>query len=81
MKKSLMKKQNWITVVIGILVMYLGFALASRITTNYDGVYAFITVSTILAGLVIVVLGLAMHFESAKESDDDAPVVEKTPEQ
>jgi uncharacterized membrane protein len=80
MKKSLMKKQNWIVVVIGIVVMYLGYALASRITTNYDGVFAFITVATILAGLVIVVLGLALHFETEKESADDAPVAANSSE-
>lgn len=71
MKKSLMKRQNWLMVVSGILLMYLGFFLASFITTNYDGGYAFLTVLSILAGLVVVVLGLSMHFENAKESADD----------
>lgn len=67
MKKSLMKKQNWVLVIIGVLVMYTGFFMASFITTNYDGLLAFMTVLTILAGLSTVIAGLALGFEGKNE--------------
>lgn len=67
MKKSLMQKMNWIMVISGVLVTYFGFFLMSFITTNYDGVFAFITVLITVAGLVTVALGLAISFKSQSE--------------
>ena len=68
MKKSLMKKQNWILVIIGVLVTYFGFFLFSFITTNYDGLYAFFTGLVTVSGLITVIVGLAVGFEGKEES-------------
>jgi prepilin signal peptidase PulO-like enzyme (type II secretory pathway) len=67
MKKSMMTKFNWIFVILGVCVTYLGFFLISFITTNYDGFYAFISVLTTVIGLVLVVIGLSVNFEETKE--------------
>ncbi len=67
MKKSLMKKQNWILVILGVLVAYFGFFLISFITLNYDGMYAFISILITVLGLITVVLGLSMGFEEKKQ--------------
>jgi prepilin signal peptidase PulO-like enzyme (type II secretory pathway) len=67
MKKSIMTKFNWIFVILGVFVTYLGFFLISFITTNYDGFYAFISVLTTVIGLVLVVIGLSVNFEETKE--------------
>ncbi|MEJ5284898.1 MAG: hypothetical protein ACP5Q5_09210 [Brevinematia bacterium] len=63
MDKSLMNKLNWIFVVSGILITYIGFYLTYFITTNYDGLYAFISVLTIVSGLILVILGLSINFK------------------
>lgn len=70
MKKSLMKRQNWMLAIGGVLLTYLGFFLASFITTNYDGLYAFFTMTVLVSGLVVVILGLAIRFESAGDSKE-----------
>jgi uncharacterized membrane protein HdeD (DUF308 family) len=67
MKKSLMKKQNWILVILGVLITYFGFFLFSFITTNYDGVYAFLCGIVTFAGVITVAAGLAIGFESKNE--------------
>lgn len=66
--KTLMKWQNWVIVVAGVLSTYIGFAMISRITTNYDGAYAFISVGVTVVGLLTVVLGLALGFEPRSEA-------------
>ena len=63
MKKSLMKKQNWILVIAGVLITYFGFFLISFITTNYDGIFAFISILVTVIGIITVVLGLSVSFE------------------
>lgn len=67
MKKNLMKKQNWIILGAGILTTYLGFGLMIPITRNYDGLYAFFSILTTVLGLVIVVLGLSIGFETKED--------------
>ncbi len=67
MKKSLMKKQNWILVISGVLIMYFGFFLISFITTNYDGVFAFISILVTVLGIITVVLGLSIGFEEKNQ--------------
>ncbi len=67
MKKSLMRIQNWILVVAGILLTYFGFFLISFITTNYDGSMAFFSISVVIIGLTTVIAGLAIRFEGNKE--------------
>ncbi len=66
MNKSLMNKLNWLFVISGIIVTYIGFYLTSFITTNYDGLYAFISVFTIVSGLILVILGLSINFGQKK---------------
>lgn len=63
MKKSMMKKQNWMLVIAGVVITYLGFFLISFITTNYDGIFAFISILVTVFGIVTVVLGLSIGFE------------------
>lgn len=70
MKKSVMKRMNWILVIAGILITYLGFFLISFITTNYDGVYAFISILTTVGGLAVVVLGLAVNFDKKEDVEE-----------
>lgn len=67
MKKSVMKKENWILVIIGVLVTYFGFFLFSFVTTNYDGIYAFICGIVTVSGLITVAAGLAVGFEKDSE--------------
>lgn len=67
MKKSLMKKENWILVIIGVLVTYFGFFLFSFVTTNYDGIYAFVCGIVTVSGLITVTAGLAVGFEKDSE--------------
>ncbi|MGC8764441.1 MAG: hypothetical protein ACP5QT_00940 [Brevinematia bacterium] len=62
MNKTLMGKWNWILVISGVLVTYFGFFLTYFITTNYDGLYAFFSVLTIVSGLTLVILGLSINF-------------------
>jgi uncharacterized membrane protein HdeD (DUF308 family) len=69
MKKSLMKKLNWLFVIIGILLTYFGFFLISFITTNYDGTYAFFSISVVILGLAVVIAGLAIRFEGDREKE------------
>jgi len=69
MKKSIMKKQNWIILGVGILLTYFGFFLVSFVTTNYDGTYAFVSLITIILGLVVVGLSLSLDFADPKETD------------
>lgn len=69
MKKSLMTKKNWILVICGILITYLGFFLISFITTNYDGFYAFLSIVVTVLGLATVVIGLSYGFEGNKETE------------
>jgi len=64
MKKSLMHKNNWLLVIGGILITYLGFVLIAPITTNYDGFYAFVAISVTIIGLIIVIVGLSVDFYS-----------------
>lgn len=71
MKKSLMKKQNWILVILGVLVTYFGFFLFSFITTNYDGVYAFVCGIVTVSGLITVGVGLAVGFEKENEGGSE----------
>ncbi len=66
MNKSVMDKINWFFVISGIMVTYIGFYLAYFITTNYDGLYAFITTLTIVSGLILVIIGLSVNFSSNK---------------
>ncbi len=72
MKKTLMKRQNWILLIAGILITYLGFFLISFITTNYDGMFAFISILTTVLGLVVVILGLAVRFDSPARDPKEA---------
>ncbi len=67
MKKSLMLKANWTLIIVGVLVTYFGFFLTYFITTNYDGFYAFISVLTIVLGLILVVLGLLIDTKKAEK--------------
>lgn len=67
MKKGLMKKENWILVIIGILVTYFGFFLFSFVTTNYDGIYCFLCGIVTVSGLITVATGLAVGFEKDAE--------------
>ncbi|MCX7820437.1 MAG: hypothetical protein N2258_02040 [Brevinematales bacterium] len=60
MEKSLMNKLNWILVISGVVITYFGFYLTYFITTNYDGLYAFFSVLTIVSGLILVILGLSL---------------------
>lgn len=62
-----MKKQNWILVGIGIVLTYLGFFLISFITRNYDGLYAFVSIGTLVLGLAVVILGLSLGFETEED--------------
>lgn len=71
MKKSIMKKQNWIILGVGILLTYFGFFLVSFVTTNYDGTYAFVSLITIILGLVVVGLSLSLNFADPKEIDPE----------
>ncbi len=73
MKKSIMKKQNWILVVVGILMTYFGFFLVSFVTTNYDGPYAFVSLIQIVLGLVVLTFGLSVNFAPAKEIEAENP--------
>jgi len=72
MKKSIMHRQNWILVILGILLTYFSFFLISFIKVNYDGMYAFISISLTAIGLGLVIAGLSIRFnnndsENAKE--------------
>ena len=69
MKQSLMTKMNWIVVISGILITYFGFFLVSFITTNYDGMFAFISIATIVLGLIVVVLGLSLGFQDKSKTE------------
>lgn len=71
MKKSIMKKQNWIILGVGILLTYFGFFLVSFVTTNYDGTYAFVSLITIILGLVVVGLSLSLNFADPNEIDPE----------
>ena len=68
MKKSLMKKENWILVILGMFVMYFSFFLISFITTNYDGLYAFFSIFLTVIGIALVILGLSLGFEKKTEN-------------
>jgi len=68
MRKSLMKRQNWIITICGIITMYLGFLLISPITTNYDGLYAFFAVLVTVCGIITTILGLTLRFETEKDN-------------
>ena len=68
MKKSVMKKENWVMVIGGMLVIYLSFFLISFITTNYDGLYAFFSIILTVIGIALVILGLAIGFEKNTDS-------------
>ena len=72
MKQKLMKKQNWIMVITGILVTYLGFLIIRTITTDYDGMKAFISIFITIAGLTVVILGLSISFRE-KEDEKEQP--------
>ncbi len=63
MRQSKMLVQNWIMVGLGVFLMYFGFFLVSFIKLNYEGWYALISVGTIVAGIVLVLLGLWIGFE------------------
>ncbi|MFN3660237.1 MAG: hypothetical protein ACK4TN_03235 [Brevinematales bacterium] len=63
MKQSYMMVQNWVMVGLGVFLMYFGFFLVSFVKLNYEGVYALISMSTIVAGIVMVLLGLWIGFE------------------
>ncbi|MFN4216986.1 MAG: hypothetical protein ACK4HQ_06275 [Brevinematales bacterium] len=63
MKQSRMMVQNWVMVGLGVFLMYFGFFLVSFVKLNYEGVYALISMSTIVAGILIVLLGLWIGFE------------------
>jgi len=63
MKQSRMMVQNWVMVASGVFLMYLGFFLVSFIKLNYEGLYALVSVSTIVLGLLMVLLGLWIGFE------------------
>ncbi len=69
MKKSLMKRLNWLFVIVGILLTYFGFFLISFITTNYDGTLAFFSISVVIIGLGVVIAGLAIRFKGDKEAE------------
>jgi uncharacterized membrane protein HdeD (DUF308 family) len=69
MKKSTMKKQNWILVIAGIAVFYIGYILVSPITTNYDSLYALLAIFVIVSGLALVTVGLSLSFD--KEADNN----------
>ncbi|OHD53468.1 MAG: hypothetical protein A2014_04950 [Spirochaetes bacterium GWF1_49_6] len=63
MKRRLMTKTNWILVIAGIVVTFLGFVMIRPISTNYDGLYAFISILVTIGGLVLVIIGLSAGFE------------------
>lgn len=72
MKKTLMKRTNWILLVAGVVITYFGFFLISFITTNYDGMLAFISILTTVLGLVVVILGLALRFDNKDQKPEEA---------
>ena len=67
MKRSLMQKNNWIVVLSGIALFFFGYFLISKVTRNYDSFYAFISISTIVIGLIVVTVGLSMSFNKEEE--------------
>lgn len=71
MKRSIMKKQNWILLGISILLMYLGFILMRGITRNYDGILAFVTIVMAIAGIVGTIVALSLDFTGQKGQDSD----------
>ena len=67
MKKTLMRKENWTFVLIGIGMVYFGFFLISFITRNYDGGYAFFSLLIVFFGIISVFGGLSIDFENFKK--------------
>lgn len=70
MKRSLMQKNNWIIVLAGVAIFYLGYFLISKVTRNYDSFYAFVSILTTVIGLIVVTVGLSMSFN--KETEEKA---------
>lgn len=71
MKKSLMHKNNWIITLIGILMVYLGFAIMTSITRDYDGMKAFITILLAVGGLTTVIVGLSINFHDREDGKNE----------
>ena len=69
MRQSRMLFPNWLMVGLVVFTMYLGFYLVSFIKLNYEGLYALISMATIVLGIVLVLLGLWIGFESQQRKD------------
>ena len=63
-----MTKKNWILVIAGVFITYLSFFLISFITTNYDGLYAFFSISLTVIGIILVFIGLSVDYENHSEA-------------
>ncbi|OHD56351.1 MAG: hypothetical protein A2Y33_12145 [Spirochaetes bacterium GWF1_51_8] len=70
MKRRLMTKKNWALVLAGIVITFIGYLLIRPITTNYDGLLAFIAIVVTILGLAIVIFGLSKGFETESQESD-----------
>ena len=63
--KREMTKINWLVMCSGVLITLLGYALVAPITRNYETPTAFFAILTLNLGLLTVIIGLSVPFESA----------------
>ena len=62
--KRQMTKANWLVMSSGLLIILLGYYLVAPITRDYETPKAFFAILTLNLGLLTVILGLAIPFDS-----------------
>jgi len=62
--KRKMTKTNWLVMISGLFIILLGYFLVAPITRNYETPKAFFAILTLNLGLLTVILGLAIPFDS-----------------
>ncbi|MGL4676890.1 MAG: hypothetical protein ACRCWI_04390 [Brevinema sp.] len=62
--KRKMTKFNWLVMSSGLGLILLGYFLVAPITRDYETSKAFFAILTLNIGLLTVILGLALPFES-----------------
>ncbi len=62
--KRKMTKANWLVMSSGLFIILLGYYLVAPITRDYETPKAFFAILTLNLGLLTVILGLSIPFDS-----------------
>lgn len=63
MAKKEMKRNNWIMLLVGIGILFLGLILVTFVGANYHGILPLIASALLLIGVITIFWGLSADFE------------------